>query len=114
VLRADSPNPPQLFGVDPARWGTFPAHVHFGVKNGGAIVFGGVGKATIEKGGATLANPTAAALVKAGQAPDVRSVAFVFAFPAIWDLTVWVKPNPAGQFSDANPSVHPVHPSKED
>ena len=114
VLRADSPKPPQRWGVDPARWGTFPAHVHLGLKGpDGKISYAGVGAKTMTAGGGTLASPTPEELVKAGVAPDVAHVAFVFAFPAIWDLTVWVRPNPAGAFANANPNVHAVNPTKD-
>jgi hypothetical protein len=50
-----------------------------------------------------------AALVRAGlpglTSPD--QVKFVFLHPAMWDLVVWVLPNPAGAFADANPNVTP-------
>jgi hypothetical protein len=32
-------------------------------------------------------------------------VVHLFHFPALWDLTVWVKPNPSGAFADINPTV---------
>jgi hypothetical protein len=50
-----------------------------------------------------------AALVKAG-VPGLTSpdqVQFVFLHPAMWDLVVWVLPNPEGAFADANPNVKP-------
>jgi hypothetical protein len=31
----------------------------------------------------------------------------VFLFPSLWDLIVWVKPNPLGAFADKNPNVIP-------
>ena len=50
-----------------------------------------------------------AALVKAGlpglTSPD--QVKFVFLHPAMWDLVVWVLPNPDGAWADANPNVIP-------
>jgi hypothetical protein len=39
-------------------------------------------------------------------------VRFVFTFPDIWDLSVWVLPNPKGAFADKNPDVIPVNPPK--
>ena len=63
-----------------------------------------------ESDGAIPANK--AALVKAGipglTSPD--QVKFVFLHPAMWDLIVWVLPNPDGAWADANPNVTPVHP----
>ena len=50
-----------------------------------------------------------AALVQTGL-PGLTSadqVKFVFLHPAMWDLVVWVMPNPAGAFADANPNVTP-------
>ena len=103
---------PKLFGVDPARWQTFEAHVHYGLAGpGGKTVYGGVGAKTMAKGGGTVAHPTAAALVAAGIAKSAGEVTFVFTFPAIWDLSIWLVPNPKGAFADANPSVKPVHPA---
>ena len=51
-------------------------------------------------------------LVAAGIAKSESDVKFVFEFPAIWDLTVWVLPNPSGAFADKNPNVKPVNPPK--
>ncbi len=108
---ADSPQPPQLFGVDPARWQKFGAHVHYGlVGPDGATIYGAVGAKAMAKGGATVDHPTADALVTAGVAKKRSDVRFVFPFPAVWDLTVWVLPNPDGAFADKNPDVKPQNP----
>ncbi len=42
-----------------------------------------------------------------GIAKNVASVKRVFLFPSLWDLIVWVKPNPNGAFADKNPLVIP-------
>ena len=42
-----------------------------------------------------------------GKAKDVADVTHVFVFPSIWDLIVWIKPNPNGAFADKNPDVIP-------
>lgn len=106
-----SPEPPKLFGVDPSRWQTFRAHVHYGLAGpGNTTVYGGVGAKTIEKAGGSAADPTAAALVAAGIAKSPGDVKFVFAFPAIWDLQVWLVPNPKGAFAATNPNVKPTQP----
>jgi hypothetical protein len=107
--------PPKLFGVDPARWETFHAHVHYGLTGSdGTVTYGGVGPKTMAKGDGTVEHPTAAALVAAGVAKKAEDVKFVFTFPAIWDLEVWVLPNPKGAFASTNPDVKPVHPKGMD
>ena len=107
-----SPNPPERFGVTPSRWQKFTAHVHYGLATASGTTYGGAGEKTMLKGGATVARPTKAALVKAGVAKKLSDVRFVFAFPAIWDLGVWLVPNPNGAFADKNPDVKPVNPPK--
>ena len=52
-------------------------------------------------------NPQAKTLVKMGIAKNVGSVKRVFLLPSLWDLIVWVKPNPNGAFADKNPLVTP-------
>jgi hypothetical protein len=34
-------------------------------------------------------------------------VSTVFLYPAIYDVAVWVVPNPLGQFAEKNPAVIP-------
>jgi hypothetical protein len=106
---AASPERPVLWGVDPSRWRTIRAHVHYGLRGaGGATVYGGIGGqrlAGIE--GASLDHPSPEMLVRAGVAKSVSDVRFVIAFPAVWDLQVWLIPNPNGAFADSNPDVVP-------
>ena len=101
---------PQLFGVNPGRWVEFDAHVHY------VLVDPATGKKTYDhwimadkfkNAGGDPAHPTAADIVSMGKAKSSADVATVFAFPAIWDLFVWVKPNPNGAFADKNPNVTP-------
>jgi hypothetical protein len=119
VLQAQSPNAPtSLFGyaIDPSRWIHRGAHMHWGytaadgsLKLGAMQVqkFVDAGGAPNESDATIPANK--AALVKAGlpglTSPD--QVKFVFLHPAMWDLVVWVLPNPAGAWADANPNVTP-------
>ena len=111
VLQADSPTAPSLWGVDPKRWITFNAHVHYGlIGPNHTTIYGGTGARKL--GEAAVAHPTASDLVAAGIAKSTSDVRFVFAFPAIWDLEVWVLPNPNGAFAQKNPNVVPVHPPK--
>ncbi|GAC1312038.1 MAG: hypothetical protein NVS2B3_15590 [Vulcanimicrobiaceae bacterium] len=109
----DGGKAPELFGLRPQRWQRFPAHVHYAVAGPSGTTYGGADAKTIEKGGGTLAHPTAGALVAAGIAKRVRDVRFVFAFPAIWDVAVWVVPNANGAFAEKNPDVKPANPPKE-
>ncbi len=108
-----STKPPELFGVTPSRWQKFGAHVHYGLATATGSTYGGAGEKVMTKGGATVAKPTKAALVKAGVAKKLADVRFVFTFPAIWDLGIWLVPNPSGAFADKNPDVKPVNPPKE-
>ncbi|GAC1621060.1 MAG: hypothetical protein NVS4B5_13050 [Vulcanimicrobiaceae bacterium] len=109
-VAATSAKPPNLFGVKPERWHRLSAHAHYGLVGTSNPIYGGVDEVTLERGGATVAAPTKAALVKAGIAKKIADVRFVFAFPAIWDLSVWVIPNSNGAFADKNPAVKPTSP----
>jgi hypothetical protein len=101
---------PKLFGVDPARWEKFGAHVHFGLVAAGGTKYGAIGATAITKAGGSAGHPTATQLVAAGAAKKISDVRFVFAFPAIWDLQLWVIPNPSGAFAASNPEVKPSTP----
>jgi hypothetical protein len=101
---------PNRFGIAPTRWFKIPAHVHYVQRNAnGTIAYGKAMSAQryAQANGGDYSHPTAAGLVTAGVVTDASSVPFVFLYPAIWDVTVWVVPNPLGQFADANPSVIP-------
>jgi hypothetical protein len=119
LLEAQAPKPPAtLFGyaIDPARWTHRGPHMHWGfTMPDGSLKLGAlpVAKFTEVGGEANATTPdlpaNKAALVKAGipglTSPD--QVKFVFLHPAMWDLVVWVLPNPAGAWADANPNVTP-------
>jgi len=111
VLQDGNPTAPTLFGVDASRFHKVPAHIHYVLKNAdGTYTYG---KAVRVKAwtdaGNDLARIDAAGLVKTGAAQSVDQVAAVFLVPASWDMSVWVLPNPAGAFADANPNVIPAH-----
>jgi hypothetical protein len=109
VLQSSSPKQPSLWGVNPLRWQNFEHHVHFiTVDANGKEVYGGTSVKKFTDAGGDTANPSADAVVKMGKAKDAASVKKVFDFPAIWDLIVWVTPNPNGAFADANPLVTPT------
>lgn len=119
VLQSGSASRPSVWGVSPSRFIDFsPAHIHFAIKTPSGLRFGGAGSKSVAMVGGSLDNPTAADVVKISKlkrwqrlkipAPQSASdVAFVFAFPAIWDLQVWLVPNPLGAFAEHNPNVIP-------
>ena len=101
---------PHRWGIQPGRWSEIDAHIHF------VATDPATGKrlydkyATIDqwnKAGGDPTEPQAATLVKLGLVKSTADVVTVFLFPTIWDLIVWVKPNPAGAFADKNPLVTP-------
>jgi hypothetical protein len=109
VLADTHPRPPPLFGIDPSRFGEEHAHIHFVVRNADGSLTYSRAVAVKKYAGAGLdpMHPTAAGLVKVGAVDAPDRVATVFLFPHIWDVTVWVIPNPSGAFADANPNVTP-------
>lgn len=110
VKQADAPNGPSLFGIDPKRFGKINAHVHYVTcgKATSKCVYGkAIGAAKYSAAGGDVEHPTAEGLVKAGAVSDASSVSMVFLYPAIYDVSVWVVPDPLGQFAEANPNVKP-------
>jgi hypothetical protein len=104
--------PPHLFGVDPARWTRFGLHDHYGlVAANGATTYGATSAKKITSVGGNPLEPTAANLVSLGVAKNPSDVRFVFAFPKIWDLSLWVIPNANGAFADKNPAIRPANPA---
>jgi hypothetical protein len=103
----NAPKAPNVWGISPSRWFLFDQHVHFGIKTPMGIKFGAVGPKAIAKVGGSVTNPTPEDIVKLGKAKTVSDVAFVFQFPAVWDLEFWLVPNPLGAFAEHNPSVIP-------
>jgi hypothetical protein len=110
VLQANNPTPPSFFGVDASRFSKTPTHVHYVIKNpDGTLVYSkAVRTSKWLDSGNTLTKIDAAGLVKTGAVTSADQVATIFLVPDIWDFTVWVLPNPAGAFADANPNVIPV------
>jgi hypothetical protein len=102
--------PPKLWGINPGRWWEFDRHMHFVTRNPRT------GKVTYDlyvadddflNAGGSLTHPRAATLVKMHQVKHAADVVMIFNFPAVWDLIVWVRPNPKGAFSYKNPLVKP-------
>lgn len=105
-----SGNPrPQLWGINPGRWYELDDHVHW-VQRGpnGTLLFDKYATAgRFRAAGGDPAHPSAGALVKMGRVSSASAVARIFDMPSIWDLIVWVKPNPKGAFAYKNPAVTP-------
>ena len=107
VTKPGTPRP-QRWGIDPGRWTEFGAHVHYVAidpKTHKKIYDRATSVKKFVAAGGDPNHPSAAALVKLGAVKSEKDVATVFLFPDIWDLIVWVKPNPSGPFADKNPTV---------
>ena len=110
VLVSTSPNRPQIWGVNPGRWFEFNGHVHWVSKDPatGAITYDGwAWDKNFAQAGGDPQHPSASTLVAMKKVSDAADVVTIFHFPAIWDLIVWVKPNPSGAFAWKNPTVTP-------
>jgi hypothetical protein len=108
VLQSSSAEPPKLWGVDWRRWVSFREHIHYILvgANGGEV-YGATRAKKFQAAGGNVDNPQAATLVQMGIAKNTADVKRVFLFPSLWDLIVWIKPNPNGAFADKNPLVVP-------
>ncbi|MGC1381181.1 MAG: hypothetical protein WA814_09205 [Candidatus Baltobacteraceae bacterium] len=108
VLVSSSASRPQLWGINPGRWVEFDGHVHWVTRDPatGKVTYDGWAwdKAFTAAGG-NPEHPSATTLVAMKKVSSADSVVTVFHFPAIWDLIVWVKPNPDGAFAEKNPTV---------
>jgi hypothetical protein len=106
---ASHPKGPALFSISASRFGNTPLHIHYGVKYAdGTIDYGlYVSAGDFTAAGLDPLHPTAADLVKLGKVKSASAVTFVFANLNNWDATMWLIPNPAGQFADKNPNVKP-------
>jgi hypothetical protein len=108
VLQSASPAPPQIWGVSYKRWVSFREHVHYILAGpNGTEKYGATSVKKFLAAGGNVDNPKAETIVKMGKASSVAQVKRVFLFPSLWDLIVWVKPNPLGAFADKNPLVVP-------
>ncbi len=119
-LKANHPTATSILGLEAARGDAFPAHVHYVTKAAdGTMTYSlatGVKKYDAANGAGSSAKPTAEGLVKA-EAKGVKAasdVSYVFLFPAIWDVTMWIVPNPSGAFADKNPNVKATANAKDE
>ncbi|HLI94709.1 MAG TPA: hypothetical protein VKT72_01345 [Candidatus Baltobacteraceae bacterium] len=108
-VQTDSNTRPAKFGVNPGRWVEFDDHVHWvgHDANGQATYDNYVMADKFKAAGGDPAHPTAADLVRMHKVDKTSDVATVFDMPRIWDLIVWVRPNPSGAFAEKNPLVKP-------
>lgn len=117
VLQSTSPAPPKdLWGVNYRRWDSFREHIHWVLAGpNGTEIYGATSAKKFAKAGGNVEAPAAETVVKMGKAKDLAQVKRVFLFPSIWDLIVWVKPNPNGAFAEKNPNVIPsANAAKDD
>jgi len=120
ALKATHPTAPSILGMQAGRDESFPAHIHYVTKSAdGTMKYeqaSRVKKYEDANGAGTSAKPTAEGLVKA-DAKNVKTasdVAFVFLFPAIWNVSVWVVHNPSGAFAAKNPNLKPSATADKD
>ncbi|HVN68061.1 MAG TPA: hypothetical protein VMU38_00205 [Candidatus Binatia bacterium] len=115
VLQSSSPEPPSIWGVNYRRWVSFREHIHYILTGpNGTETYGAVSAKKFAAAGGDVDKPQAATIVKMGKATSVAQVKRVFLFPSIWDLIVWIKPNPDGAFADKNPLVVPSANAEKD
>lgn len=109
VLQSAHAMAPSILGLGAERAQKIGAHVHYVTKaTDGSMTYDlAVGGKKYAAAGLDLAHPTADGLVKVGAVKSADSVALVFLYPAIWDVTVWLVPNPNGPFASGNPNVKP-------
>jgi hypothetical protein len=101
---------PNLWGINPGRWVEFDGHVHFVTKDpttGDLTYDQWAWDKKFAAAGGNPEHPNAQTLVVMKRVPDAARVVTIFHFPAVWDLIVWVKPNPSGAFAYKNPTVKP-------
>jgi len=115
VPQSTSPEPPKQWGVSPGRWISFREHIHWVlVGPNGTETYGATSAKKFVAAGGNADNPQPITVVKLGKVQNVADVKHVFLFPSIWDLIVWVKPNPNGAFAEKNPLVVPSANAEKD
>jgi hypothetical protein len=108
VLASPSKTPPSLWGVPSRRWFFRIAHIYYILAGQNEReMYGLVSSKKFAAAGGDMAKPDGATLVKLGVVSTAGEVKRIFTLPTLWDLSVWVKPNPNGAFADLNPLVTP-------
>lgn len=98
------PRPPghSAFPVQPGRWTTVRAHVHFAYRVGGGPVQMRGARVHDNLTGASI---SAAQLHADGLLPAGARLLWAYYHPTCWDLDFWLIPNPNGPFAQRNPLV---------
>lgn len=110
VLLSGSASRPQLWGVNPGRWVEFDGHIHWVARDPatGQLQYDQwMPDKDFTAAGGNPDRPRASTLVAMKKVANAGEVVTIFHFPAIWDLIVWVTPNPNGAFAWKNPLVQP-------
>jgi len=110
ILLSGSASRPQLWGVNPGRWVEFDGHIHWVSKDPatGQLKYDQwTPDQDFTAAGGDPDRPSASTLVAMKKVDSANQVVTIFHFPAIWDLIVWVTPNPNGAFAWKNPLVTP-------
>jgi hypothetical protein len=90
------------YPVQVSRWTSIPEHVHFAYTVNGTTHYGAA-KATAALRQGTI---TAQQLRASGaKLPANATLVWAMYHPAVWDLAMWVVPNPNGAFAELNPNV---------
>ncbi|MDQ2663584.1 MAG: hypothetical protein M3Y18_06070 [Candidatus Eremiobacteraeota bacterium] len=105
---------PKMWGLDAKRWFKYPGHVHYVYKDAaGAMVYGhGMKTSKYVAAGGSVTDPQGQPLTTITPVKDAASITHVFVFPDMWDVELWVVPNPLGAFAEKNPLVHPSKDAK--
>jgi hypothetical protein len=115
VLQSNSMAPPDLWGVNYRRWSSFRQHMHWVLAGpNGTETYGATSAKKWVAAGGSVDSPSADTVVKLGKATSAADVKHVFLFPSLWDLQVWVVPNPNGAFAEKNPNVVPSASAEKD
>ncbi|MBV8491813.1 MAG: hypothetical protein JO199_14900 [Candidatus Eremiobacteraeota bacterium] len=99
---------PKLWEINPGRWVEFDGHIHWIGKDPktGALTYDHWAMDDkFAAAGGNVDDPSAQTLVAMKKVSSEDQVVKIFHFPSIWDLIVWVKPNPKGAFAYKNPNV---------
>lgn len=108
ILLSRSASRPNVWGINPGRWAQLDGHQHWVLKNPstGALSYDHyVHDEQYASAGGDPNHPSPRVLAAMHKVDNARDVAHMFHFPPLWDLAVWVKPNPNGAFADINPTV---------
>lgn len=101
---------PSLWRVIARRWVELIGHVRWVAKDhttGEMTYDGAIRNANWVRAAGSLADPSAETVVTVLGALEANDVVIVFEIPTIWELVVWINPNPNGAFATNNPNVTP-------